>query len=199
MILKKKVLVFLLLFVSSILLTACKNDDTYKLAKQIDEYKLSGEGYAETLEMARKGNYDAGCEDCFKGKDAKKESLFAFACSVDFEIAKAVYENGADIDTSNQEFFKTPLLAAIEGNSNNPDIVYWLISEGADINAVSYNKASVFQYLRFWDDNPDTQELITYFKEHCDMEYLKESTEGTLLCSWDDLWDADGEFNFYEH
>lgn len=73
----------------------------------------------------------------------------------------------------------------------------WLISEGADINAISYDKCSVFQELRYWDDNEETQELIQYFKENCDMEYLKKNTEGTQLGSWDKIWNKDGEFIFY--
>ncbi|MBQ0000793.1 MAG: hypothetical protein KBT01_04550 [Clostridiales bacterium] len=194
----KKLCVLFLVFICSLVFVSCKSDDTYKLAKQIRNYKLTGEGYEETLEMARKGNYDANCKDCFKGIDTSNISLFAYACEVDFEIAKAIYENGADIEVSNPEFPETPLLAATRGNRNNPDIVYWLIDQGADINAVSFDKCSVFQNLRFWEDNEDTWALIRYFKENCDLEYLKTSTEGTLICSWDELWNVNGEFNFYK-
>lgn len=194
----KKLCVLVLVFICSFGFVSCKNDDTYKLAEKIYDYKLNHEGYDETLEMARKGNYDANCKDCFRGFDTSNVSLFAYACEVDFEIAKAIYDNGADIESSNEEYHYTPLLAAVRGNRNNTDIVYWLIGEGADINAVSYNKCSVFQELRYWDDNEDTQELIRYFMDNCDMEYLKKNTEGTQLGSWDELWNKDGEFVFYE-
>ncbi len=148
--------------------------------------------------MAQKGDYDANCEACFKGMDTEQISLFAYACKVDYEIAKAVYANGADIESSNSEFFETPLLAALEGNRNNTEMIYWLIDEGADINAVAFDKCCVFHYLRFWDDNAKTQELIKYFRENCDMDYLEKSTEGTVFAKWDEMWDENGEFIFYE-
>lgn len=194
----KKLCALLLFIVCSLALTSCKSDDTYKLAKGIENYKRNKTGYEETLKMAQRGNYDANCEDCFKGIDTSNVSLFAYACEIDYEIAKAIYENGADIESSNPEYYKTPLLAALNGNRNNTEIVYWLIDEGADINAVSYNKCSVFQYLSYWDDNEATQELIRYFMDNCDMEYLEKHTEGTQLGSWDALWDDNGEFVFYQ-
>lgn len=193
----KKKICILFILICSLVLTSCGGGDTYKLAKKMYHYKLHQEGYEETLKMAQRGNYDANCKDCFKGADTSNVSLFAYACMVDYEIAKAVYDNGADIEASNPNYYETPLLAALEGNRNNPDIVYWLIDEGADINAVSFDKCCVFQYLRFWEDNEDTQELIRYFKEHCDMEYLEVSTKGTLLGNWDELWDENGQFIFY--
>ena len=194
---KSRKICLLLFLTCSFLMTSCMGDDTYKLAKQMHNYKLNQNGYEETLKMAQKGNYDANCEDCFKGIDTSNISLFAYACEVDFEIAKAVYENGANIEVSNPEYYETPLLAALDGNRNNTDIVYWLIDEGADINAVSFDKCCVFQYLRFWDDNAATRELVRYFEDNCDMEYLEKSTEGTMFGSWDKLWDESGEFVFY--
>lgn len=193
----KKISFVFIIFSCIFLLASCKGDDTYKLARGIHDYELNQVGYEQTLAMAQKGNYDVNCRDCFKGMDTSSISLFAYACEVDFEIAQAIYNNGADIEVSNQEFPMTPLLAALSGNRNNTDIVYWLIDEGADMNAVSYNKCSVFQYLRYWDDTEDTQQLIQYFKEHCDMEYLEKETEGTLLGKWEDLWNEEGEFVFY--
>lgn len=193
----KKICALCFVLICAFILVSC-GDDTYKLAKKIYNYKLNGTGYDETLKMAQKGNYDANCEDCFKGIDTPNISLFAYACEVDFELAKAIYDNGADIESSNPEYYETPLLAATSKNRNNTEIVYWLIHEGADINAVSYNKCSVFQNLRYWEDNERTRELIEYFKDHCDMEYLKKNTEGTQLGSWDKLWNENGEFIFYK-
>lgn len=194
----KKILVSIVLLICSFVLIACKGDDTYDLAKKMREYKLTGKGYEETLKMAKTGKYDANCKDCFKGIDSENISLFAYACNVDYDFAKAIYEHGAGIEISNEEFYETPLLAALEGNKNNTDIVYWLIDEGADINAVSFDKCSVFHYLRFWDDNAKTQELISYFKENCDMEYLKDETQGTIFAKWDEMWDENGDFIFYQ-
>ena len=96
-----------------------------------------------------------------------------------------------------REYNRTPLLAALNGNRNNIEIIYWLIDQGANINAVDYDNCSVFNYIRYWDDNDDTQELINYLKDNCDMQYLKEKTENNPLCSWDEMWDEDNEFVFY--
>lgn len=195
----RRTCVLLVLVLCSFVLVSCAGDDTYKLAKKINEYKLTGEGYEQALEMAQKGNYDANCEDCFKGIDTENISLFAYACKVDYDLAKVIYANGASIESSNSEFFETPLLAALEGNRNNTDIVYWLVDEGADINAVAFDRCSVFQYLRYWDDNDETQKLIRYFKENCDMEYLENATQGTIFAKWDEMWDENGEFVFYHN
>lgn len=194
---KKKSIVVVLCF-CILLLTACSGNDTYKLAKKMHEYQIDKTGYEETLKMAEKGNYDANCRDCFKGMDTSNISLFAYACKVDFNFAKAVYDNGADIEISNSEFYQTPLLAALESNRNNPEIVYWLIEQGANINAVDYDHCSVFNYLRYWENNEDTQELIRYFKNNCDMQYLKENTTGNPFCSWDEMWDEDNKLVFYK-
>lgn len=195
---KKLILIAVTLCFCILLLTACSTDDTYKLAKKMHEYKLNNTGYEETLKMAEKGNYDANCTDCFKGLDSNNISLFAYACKVDWDIAKAVYDNGADIDVSNAEFEQTPLLAALEGNRNNTEIVYWLIDQGANINAVDYDNCCVFNYLRYWENNAETQELISYFKNNCDMQYLKENTTDNPFCSWDEMWNDENEFVFYK-
>jgi len=194
----KKILIILCVCFFSLMLTSCAEGDTYKLAKKMYEYKQSGTGYEETLKMAQKGDYDANCTDCFKGKDTRNLSLFAYACEVDTDIAKAVYNNGAEIESVNPDFPRTPLLSAVNGNRNNPEIVYWLIEQGADINAVDYDNCSVFNYLRFWEDNEETQKLIAYFVDNCDMQYLEESTANNPLCSWDKMWTADNDFIFYE-
>ena len=179
-------------------LTACSGDDTYKLAKKIREYKLNKTGYEETLKLAEKGNYDANCRDCFNGADTSNISLFAYACMVDYDIARAIYENGADIEIANSEFYQTPLLAALDGNRNNVEIVYWLIEQGANINVVDYDNCSVFNYIRYWDDNEETQELIGYLKNNCDIQYLKEKTTDNPFCSWDEMWDEDNQFVFFK-
>ena len=199
MYMKKKSNVFALaLCLCLLLLTSCTGNDTYKLAKIMREYKLNGTGYDDALSMAEKGNYDANCKDCFKGADTSNISLFAYACEVDLNIAKAVYENGADIEVANSEFNQTPLLAALEGNRNNTDIIYWLIEQGADINAVDYDNCSVFNYLRYWENNEETQNLITYFKNNCDMRYLKDNTVDNPFCSWDEMWDEENALVFYK-
>ena len=194
----KRFLAPILLCLLMLLLTSCSGDDTYRLAKKIHEYEINRTGYEETLKMAEKGNYDANCLDCFKGFDTENVSLFAYACKVDFDIAKAIYDNGADIEASNPEFPRPPLLAALRGNRNNTEIVYWLIDQGADINAVDHSGRSVFHYLRFWDDTEETRELINYFEDNCDMQYLKEKTSGFAFYEWDEMWNSDGEFVFYE-
>lgn len=188
----------MILCLSTLLLTACSGSDTYKLAKKMYEYKLNKTGYEETLMMAEKGNYDANCRDCFKGADTSNVSLFAYACKVDINFAKAIYDNGADIESSNSEFEQTPLLAALESNRNNVEIAYWLIDNGANINAIDYDNCSVFNYMRYWENNEETQKLISYFKNNCDMQYLKENTADNHLCSWDDMWDDNNEFVFYK-
>lgn len=63
---KNKICVICLVFICSFILVSCNSDDTYKLAKLINNYKLNGTGYDDVLKMAKKGNYDANCEDCFK-------------------------------------------------------------------------------------------------------------------------------------
>ena len=195
---KKTIIVVTLLWLCSMLVTACAGDDTYKLAKKIHEYELNGTGYEETLKMARAGHYDANCRDCFRGIDTGNISLFAYACKVDLNIAKAIYDNGADIEISNSEFEQTPLLAALDGNRNNPEIAYWLMEQGADINAIDYDNCSVFNHMRFWEDNEENRALINYFKSNCDMQYLKENTANNPFCSWEKMWDEEGEFVFYE-
>lgn len=195
---RKTIVSMMTLCLCMLLLTSCAGDDTYKLAKKIREYKLTKTGYEETLEMAQKGNYDANCRDCFKGVDTSNISLFAYACMVDYDIARAVYDNGADIEIANKEFSQTPLLAALEGNRNNMKIVYWLIEQGANINAVDYDNCSAFNYIRYWDDNEETRELIDYLINNCDMQYLKEKTANNPFCSWDEMWDEDNEFVFYK-
>lgn len=189
--------VIALIFICTLILTSCAGNDTYRLAKKMREYKLHNTGYEDTLKMATKGNYDANCKDCFRGIDSKNISLFAYSCEVDLEFAKAIYDSGADIESANNEFYQTPLLSALDGNRNNPEIVYWLIDKGANINTVDYNNCCVFNYLRFWEDNDETQGLIEYFKENCDLKYLKENTVDNPLCNWDDMWGEDGEFIFY--
>lgn len=193
----KKITVIIIFCICALLMVSCSFDDTYKLAKKMYEYEQDGTGYKDTLKMAKEGNYDPDCTDCFKGADTQNVSLFAYACEVDMDFAMAIYDNGADIESSNPDYPRTPLLAALNGNRNNIDIVYWLIDEGADINAVDFQDSCVFNYLRYWDDNEQTQELISYFKENCDMEYLEESIDGNKFCSWDDMWDDNGEFVFY--
>lgn len=193
----KKLKTIMTICVSALVLTSCTSGNTYRLAQKMYDYKKDGSGYEQTLKMAEEGNYDANCEDCFKGTDSKNISLLAYACQVDIDFAKAIYDNGADIESSNSDFPQTPLLAALDGNRNNPEIVYWLIDEGADIDAVDYDKCSVFHYLRYWEDNDETQELISYFIDNCDMEYLEEETDGCKLADWDEMWDEDGDFVFY--
>ena len=195
---RQKTIAAVVLCLLILLLSSCSGDDTYRLAKKIHEYEVDKVGYEETLRMAEKGNYDANCRDCFKGFDTENVSLFAYACIVDFDIAKAIYENGADIEVSNPEFPRTPLLSALRGNRNNLEIVYWLIEQGADINAVDHSNRSVFHYLRFWDDTEETLELISYFEDNCDMQYLKEQTSAFAFYKWDEMWDEKGEFVFYE-
>lgn len=187
----------LLICICVFCMTSCGRDDTYKLAKKIYDYDMKQSGYEDALAMAQKGNYDANCKDCFKGVDTSNISLFAYACKVDEEIAKAIYENGANIESANDEFYQTPLLAAVYGNRNHPEMIYWLIDQGADVNAVDYNQCSVFHYLIYWDDNEETQELIQYFKDNCDMELLKKQTKDARYCDWDALWDEDGNLIFY--
>lgn len=194
---KTKLILIMSVCICSLMLMSCSSGDTYKLAKKINNYNLSGTGYEETLAMAKKGNYDANCRDCFKGIDTRNVSLFALACEVDIDIAKAIYDNGADIEVSNAEFEQSPLLAAVSGNRNNTEIVYWLIDRGANINAVDYDNCCVFNYLRYWENNENTQKLITYFIDNCDMQYLKDNTADNPLCSWDKMWSEDNEFNFY--
>lgn len=194
----KKIIAVISICICSLMLASCVGDDTYKLAKKMHEYEIKETGYKETLKMAEKGNYDANCKDCFKGMDTQNISLFAYACKVDMDFAQAIYENGADIEVSNSKFEQTPLLAALDGNRDNTEIVYWLIEEGADIDAIDYDDGCVFYYLRYWEDNEDTQELISYFKENCDMKYLEKNTKDNKICSWDDMWDENGEFVFYE-
>lgn len=185
-------------FVCVLQLTSCGGKDTYKLAKKMYEYELHQSGYEETLKMAQKGNYDANCEDCFIGLDTQNISLFAYACSVNIDFAKAIYDHGADIESSNSDYFETPLLSALHGNRNDTDMIYWLIEEGADINAVDWQKNSVFHNLRYWQDNEENRALIQFFKEHCDMEYLKEQTKEKPYGKWEELWDENGEFVFYQ-
>lgn len=194
---KKKWSLVIVCCLITMLLVACDKDDTYKLAKNMNNYKLNGTGYQETLQMAKKGNYDPNCKDCFKGNDSSNISLFAFACSVDMDFAKAVYENGADIEASNDKMPRTPLLAALYQNRNNTEIVYWLIEEGANINAVDFDGKSVFHYLRYWEDNENTQELISYFLNNCDMEQIKKDTVGSKNPTWDEMWDEYGNLVFY--
>lgn len=195
---KQYIVTGIVLGLCALLLTACAGDDTYKLAKRIHEYDLNKTGYEETLKMAEEGNYDANCNDCLRGMDSSNISLFAYACKVDWNIAKAIYDNGADIESANPEFNQTPLLAAIRGNRNCTEIVYWLIEQGADINAVDYNNCSVFNYIRYWENTEETQKLISYFKNNCDMQYLKENTSDNPFCSWEEMWDDNNELIFYE-
>ena len=193
----KKLLVLVWVAICSLLFASCSFDDTYKLAKRIRNYEINGDDYKDALKMARKGNYDANCKECFRGIDAEKISLFAYACEVDYEIAQEIYDNGADIDVSNSKYPMTPLLAALRKNRNNTEIIYWLIDEGADINAIAFDNRCVFHYLKYWDDNDETRALIQYFKDNCDIDYLREKTEDSKTGSFDDLWDEDGEFIFY--
>lgn len=193
----KPVTIFTVLFLCIMMLSSCSGKDTYTLAKKIHEYDLNQTGYEETLQMALDGNYDANCKDCFKGIDSINISLFSYACKVDIDIAKAVYQNGASIEVSNPDFPQSPLLAALDGNRNNPEIIYWLIHEGANINAIDYDCCSVFHYLRYWDDNEETQALIEFFKENCDLKYLKEKTTDHPYCSYDALWDENENLIFY--
>ena len=91
----KKLLVLVWVAICSLLFASCSFDDTYKLAKRIRNYEINGDDYKDALKMARKGNYDANCKECFRGIDAEKISLFAYACEVDYEIAQEIYDNGA--------------------------------------------------------------------------------------------------------
>lgn len=193
----KKIYMVFMVFVCMIQLSSCGGKDTYKLAKKMYEYELHQSGYEETLKMAQKGNYDANCKDCFIGPDTQNISLFAYACSVNMEFAKAIYAHGADIESSNSDFYKTPLLSALYGNRNDAEMIYWLIEEGADINAVDWQGDTVFHNLRFWQEDETSRKLVQYFTEHCDMEYLKEKTKDKTYGKWEDLWDENGAFVFY--